>query len=78
MRVYSEDSGEMVEIEARTPSGAAKIAHAQSEDGSGNAGTYRVEAKPGEWERFTVSTRIETVHTTRSKGTCGAPEVDDE
>lgn len=78
MKVYDEGSGETREVEASTPEKAAEIAHAQTEDGSGNPGTYCVERMPGKWQRFTVSTRYEAVHTTRNKGDCDPPEVDDD
>lgn len=77
MRVYFEDSGEMVDVDALGAAEAAEIAHGQTDDGSGNAGTYRVEEKPGQWVRYTVRTEYRPVHTTRSKGPCDAPEVDE-
>lgn len=78
MRVYCDDSGETVDVDELGAADAAEIVHGLNEDGSGNAGTYRVERRPGEWERYTVRTRYEPVHTTQSKGPCDAPEIEEE
>lgn len=78
MRVYCDDSGEVMDVDALGAAEAAEIVHGQIDDGSGNAGTYRVESKPGEWERYTVRTEYTPVHTTRSKGPCDAPEIEEE
>ena len=48
-----------------------------SNKGSGNAGTYCVEEEPGYWVRYTVRTEYQPVHTTRSKGACDAPEIEE-
>ena len=77
MRVYCQDSGEVMNVDARTPGEAAERMHAKTEDGSGNAGTYCVEEEPGYWVRYTVRTEYQPVHTTRSKGACDAPEIEE-
>ena len=74
MMVYSEDSAETVDVDATKAAEAAKMAHAHADNGDGIAGTYRVEVRPGQWERYTVRSHIEVTYDVRSRGDCSAPE----
>lgn len=77
MKVYNEGSSEILDIDATDATEAAEMAHAREDDGSGNAGTYRV-LSPWGWQRISVRSEITTTYHSRQMGRCEAPESDDE
>ena len=76
MRVYSEDIGEIEDVDTDDAVDAAKEAHATTApDEDGCEGVYRVEVRPGTWRRFRVRTRVVVAFDATDKGECDAPEV---
>lgn len=78
MKVYDEQSEEMVDVNSSDAQLAAEIAHGLVRDASGNVSHYRVERRPGEWWRFAVSMEMQPVFTTRGKGACDPPPSEDD
>ena len=76
MRVYCEDTGEMLDVDTDDAADAAKEAHAAGPPESDEYdGVYRVEVRPGTWRRFRVRTRVVVAFDATDKGDCDAPEV---
>lgn len=73
MKVYSEGSSELLDIDATNATKAAEKAHARDDDGSGNEGCYRV-LSPWGWQRIAVRAEITTTYHSRQMGRCEAPE----
>ena len=76
MRVYCEDTGEMLDVDTDDAVDAARKAHAATApDEDGCEGIYCVEVRPGTWRRFRVRTRVVVAFDATDKGDCDAPEV---
>lgn len=79
MRVYCNDTGDTIDVAARSPEEAAKTAAATTGDGvDGEHGVYTVfDDRDGAWLRFDVWTRVEINHDVTGGNVVDDPTTDD-